>query len=363
VGLSGTAPAGSSDLSIVTVCMNRREHLLRSAAAVSRWPHHGEHLIVDWSSREPLRRDQLPADPRLRLVRVEGESRWNLCRAYNFAIARARGPWILKLDADCWPSSRFDPTALVGEPGTAGAEPAERIWAFGSGPEGRKGQFLMHRHLFQAVGGFNEYLTGYGFDDKDLQARLRLHSGGDLLPIPSDWLAVIPHSDEERAEQGRAGGMRPLRSSLGLATMRASRLSNRLLAAHYPWGKGSPASRYEPVTATARAPGTKADELWRVDPDSVPRPSPETADEIDHARRMTFWGCFLAIPEIFLEVMPFKLFPLPRQGRWPVRWWHRLYWYTGRQLLQVPVLLLSLGRGALTRTAVLLGLRAASTSR
>ena len=37
------------------------------------WPHHDEHLIVDWSSRTPLRREELPADPRLRLLRVEGE--------------------------------------------------------------------------------------------------------------------------------------------------------------------------------------------------------------------------------------------------------------------------------------------------
>ena len=82
---------GARWLSVVTVCMNRREHLLRSSAALSRWPRHHEHLIVDWSSREPLRREDLPADPRLRLLRVEGEARWNLCRAYNFALARARG--------------------------------------------------------------------------------------------------------------------------------------------------------------------------------------------------------------------------------------------------------------------------------
>jgi hypothetical protein len=61
------------------------------------------------------------------------------------------------------------------------------------------------------------------------------------------------------------------------------------------------------------------------------------AVEIEHACRMTFWGHFLAIPEVFLEVLPYRLFPPARQGVWQVRLWHRIWWYTGRQLQQLPV--------------------------
>ena len=70
-------------------------------------------------------------------------------------------------------------------------------------------------------------------------------------------------------------------------------------------------------------------------------------DEIDHARRMAFWGCFLALPDVALDLLPLKLVPLERDGVWPVRWWHRLHWYTGRPLLLLPALMLSLGRGRL----------------
>ena len=84
-----------------------------------------------------------------------------------------------------------------------------------------------------------------------------------------------------------------------------------------------------------------------MEPASIPRLPLAVADEIEHARRMTFWGCFLAIPDIFLEVLPFKLFPPSRKGRWDVRWWHRLYWHSGRRLLQMPVLLLAFSRGSL----------------
>jgi hypothetical protein len=195
----------------------------------------------------------------------------------------------------------------------------------------------MARSLLEAVGGYNEVLVGYGFDDKDLAARLVQRLGVEPASIPADWLEVIPHSDEERAEQAPAGRLPGLRQSQGFATMRSSRLANRLLAAQHPWGWRSAASRYR-----ERSPG-----VWQVEAGSVPAPSQALREEVEHARRMTFWGTFLAIPEVFLEQMPYPLAPPARGGRWPVRWWHRLYWYTGRQLLQLPVLALVLAREAL----------------
>ena len=88
--MTAAGTGGGTDLSIVTVCMNRLDHLRSTAQHVAAWPAHQEHLIVDWSSAVPVRREQLPADPRIRLLRVEGEASWNLCRAYNFAVAQAR---------------------------------------------------------------------------------------------------------------------------------------------------------------------------------------------------------------------------------------------------------------------------------
>lgn len=315
-------------LSVVTVCMNRREHLLRSAAAVAAWPWHDEHLVVDWSSAEPLRREDLPADSRLRLLRVDGERCWNLSRSYNFAVAQSRGATLLKLDADCWPTAMLDPHDLLA---------IATLWV-GTGGEGRHGQFLMAREHFVRSGGFNEYMNGWGFEDKDLRARLSIKASLQLEQLPAAAIGVIEHSDEERMGEERAGTGQALQRSLGLATMRSSRLANRLLAAHCPWGVATPASCYQ----------EEEPDHWRAVPGTLPRPSPDIADEIDHARRMAFWSCFLAIPEVFLEELPIKLVPHPSPlGRWQVRWWHRLWWHSGRRLLQLPVLLLSLGRGRL----------------
>jgi hypothetical protein len=314
-------------LSIVTVCMNRLDHLVETAARVADWPHHSEHLIVDWSSAVPLRRVDLPADSRLRLVRVEGERRWNPSRAYNFALAQAGGNWLIRMDADCWPTAAFAPRELLA---------SASVWV-GTGGEGRYGQFLMARESFAAIGGFNEFLRGWGFEDKDLRARLEIQAGVQLGLLPAAAIGVIEHSDEERMGQERATAGQALRRSLGLATMRSSRLGNRLLAAHCPWGAATPTSRYQ----------QEEPNHWRLEPASAPVPSAEIVDEVDHARRMAFWSSFLAIPDVFLEELPIKLVPPSRHGRWDVRWWHRLWWHTGRRLLHLPVLLLSLSRGRL----------------
>jgi len=327
----GWSRADSMGLSIITVCMNRGAHLRRTAPLVAALAWHDEHMIVDWSSSPPLRRQDLPADPRLRLLRVEGEPRWSLCRAYNFAFTQAYGDRILKLDADCWPTDLFLPDAPeLRVPSGGGAAAGALLCAFASGKDGLNGQFLIDRSLFLAVGGFNEFLVGYGFDDKDLRSRLRLHLGNPFALLPHAWLGVIPHTDAERAELPRATALPWLRCSQGLATMRASRQGNRLLAAHCPWSARSPHSSYLQESNGA----------WRVVPASLPLPPAEVATEIDHDRRMTFWSYFLGIPEVFLERLPYPLFPPSHAGRWDVRWWHRLWWYSGRLLLQAPVLLL-----------------------
>jgi hypothetical protein len=84
--------------------------------------------------------------------------------------------------------------------------------------------------------------------------------------------------------------------------------------------------------------------VWRLEVGSQPEPPPAVAAELEHVRRMTFWGHFLAIPEVFLEVLPFSLFPPACGGRWAVRWWHQLWWHSGRRLLALPVGLLVGGR-------------------
>jgi hypothetical protein len=311
-----------------TISMNREEHLHVAVAHVAAWPYHVEHLILDWSSQRPLCRENLPPDPRIRLHRVEGESRWNLSRAYNFAISLARGDVLCKLDADCWPAAAADPLLLLQQ---------SPIW-LGTGGGGSAGQFLMQRAWFEAVGGFHECMQGWGFDDKDLRARLECIAEIPVADLPERWVVVIPHADHDRVSAA-AGRCKALSQRQALAALRASRLHNRLVAAHHPWGGSRPRSRYLPLPSEDAVP------RWRVDTSSVPVLPAGLSRSLAQQRRRGFWNVLLAIPDPAIEILPEKLLPGDEQGRWPLRWWHRLYWYTFMPLSMSPAWLLSLLRG------------------
>lgn len=316
-------------ISVLTVCMNRAEHLRISAAHVARWPHHVEHLILDWSSDPPLRREELPEDPRIRLHRVEGECRWNLCRAYNFAALLAREEVLLKLDADCWPAPESDPQVLLRQ---------GPLW-MGAGAGGSAGQFLMQRDLFERVGGFNEWMVGWGFDDKDLRVRLELVASCPLWTLPEGWVVVLPHADATRVGAAQQRDTAIARQQ-ALAALRASRLHNRLVAAQCPWGLNRPSSRY------LLRPSADPVPHWCAEASTIPLLPAPLERSLAQQRRRTFWAVFLAIPDPAIEALPEKLLPGDVQGRWPVDWWHRFYWFSLRPLLMAPVWALALLRGA-----------------
>lgn len=314
--------------------MNRQQHLLKTAQRVAAWPHHHEHLIVDWSSRSPVDRAQLPVDPRLRLERVEGESRWNLCRAYNLAAQLASGNVLLKLDADCWPEQLDSKLFTSAE---------DQLCWFGSGPDGRLGQFLISRAAFEAVGGFNEVLLGYGFDDKDLKARLTSH-GFVLRALPMEAIGVIAHSIHERVSRDHVVHDVPsaYEESFSFAHRRATAMSNRVAAAHSPWSPQRQPTRYRRCS----------DESWVAEPASIPMLEPAAAAELKRLRRQVFWSRFLELPELHVKVLPVKLLPPDKDGSFEVRWWHLCYWHTFRRLLRLPVDLLLACKSGVAATVV-----------
>ena len=319
-----------SRLSILTVCMNRQLHLRQSAQYLSALSQHDEHLIVDWSSSDPLQRSELPPDPRIRLHRVEGEEQWNLCRAYNFAASRSTGSILLKLDADSWLDPALDLEQLLQQ---------APIW-LGSGSGGTAGQWLMERGSFDAVGGFNERMSGWGFDDKDLRARLVMQFGAQVKTLPLGALKAIHHSDSVRVG-GRLG--QPIKTfarQQALAALRASRLNNRLVAAECPWARTSVSTQYRLLSSSP------SDSVWCADKTTIPQLPLSVDRSLRQQRRRTFWNALLAIPDAALEQLPLKLLPPDCSGQWRVRWWHRLYWSTIRRVLLLPVVILGCLKGS-----------------
>ncbi|MGB4700135.1 MAG: glycosyltransferase family A protein, partial [Parasynechococcus sp.] len=315
-----TDPLSIVKVSIVTVCMNRRAHLLVSADHVSRWPHHQEHLILDWSSDQPLTRADLPADSRIRLVRVDGERQWHLCRAYNLALRLARGDRLFKLDADCWPEAMPSLEQL------AAAGP---VAAFCSGPDGRAGQWLLERRFVDQVGGFNEVLLGYGFDDKDFRSRVEAQ-GGAVQRLPASALGVIAHSASLRVSRsGEVSSPTAMQRVSAQSLKRATAITNRLLAAGHPWSAQRFSSEYDTDPTNG---------ALRVQRPTIPRPSLQLDDEAQRLRRRIYWGLFFSLPEELVVRMPVRLLPNDLRGRFLLKPIHRWSWYLIRPLWAWPLL-------------------------
>ena len=221
-------------LSIVTVTMNRTEHVIQSARAVARLGLHAEHLIVDYGSSPALQRQQLPADARIRLVRVDSpDGQWWLTHAYNLAFALAAGDCILKLDADVLLAPSFERALLchgqLGQSELLCNRLTRQDWQMPSRWFTTNGLFVCRRDRLEALGGFNPYLRGWGWDEIDLYSRFFL-DGASISRLPGDGVRLIEHGDDQReppllpARLGVTQALSPTRR------MEANKRKNRWIA-------------------------------------------------------------------------------------------------------------------------------------
>lgn len=185
-------------VSIVCAVMNRGPALQVSLTSWLFQPGVKEIVIVDWSSTVPLA-PLAGLDPRIRVVRVDGEPRYHVAAALNLAVDCATHPVVLKLDADYVlnPYYRFVASHPLPEQG------------FITGHWRQEGPFLKYRHglIFvraadvRRIHGYDERLEGYGWEDDDLYNRLvRAGLRRWLLPTEPVTAFHIPHGDDVRTK-------------------------------------------------------------------------------------------------------------------------------------------------------------------
>ncbi|MEP1423150.1 MULTISPECIES: glycosyltransferase [Alphaproteobacteria] len=194
--LGPIVPTGEDGISVVTCAMNRTKNLL---SALKSWVGFGEIseiVIVDWSSDVPIAQslsDHGIDDPRIRILRVEGEPRWILSYAFNVGFRAARYDKILKVDADLLLMPDFfalnplpERSFIAGNWRTAKPDQAHV-----------NGFFFVTRGVLAKVAGFNEFITTYGWDDDDLYQRLN-DIGAKRIDVTGDTIHHQEHSDAER---------------------------------------------------------------------------------------------------------------------------------------------------------------------
>ena len=180
-------------ISVVSACMNRNEHLIQTLPGWLKVRNFSEFIIVDFGSHEPVKislQNNGINDPRIKVIRKEAD-KWCLAEAFNTGFWSATLPYIIKLDADtvirgnAYKSLRLSYSQFK----TGNWRTFENNYL--------NGVVLAKRDAIITVGGYNEQIRRYGWDDCDFYERL-----SELSLVKDDLcesdFASIEHSDDAR---------------------------------------------------------------------------------------------------------------------------------------------------------------------
>ena len=176
-------------ISVVTCSKDREFYLDMNIYSTVNIKNLNEHIIVDWSSHKEISSKTLSLNSKAKVYRVTGENDWWLARAYNFGFHFAQGDFILKLDADT--------TVNHKEFNLLNLDNLE--YKNFTVDNNGYGNFLIKKDLMEKVNGFNEYIFGWGYDDRDFHDRVISNMNSEYIETQgSDFIKVTNHNDSLR---------------------------------------------------------------------------------------------------------------------------------------------------------------------
>lgn len=186
-------------VSIVVGCANRGDILIKSIPSWLSRPEVGEIIIVDWNSSRSVSSDlNHLRDKRIKIVRVNNCGGWILSLALNVAVRYATLPLLLKLDTDNILEDNFFSAHPL--------RTTDRFFYTGNWEKARdsnenhlNGVIYVPTHEFHRVGGYNEYIRSYGYDDTDLYNRLS-RNRMTKKDLSNDTIRHIPHDNSKRSD-------------------------------------------------------------------------------------------------------------------------------------------------------------------
>lgn len=191
-------------IGVICACMNREAMLRVSLSSWLNCKAIAKIIITDWSSKDPISNIE-ELDQRIKVLRVDGQNKFNLSKAYNTALKALDTELVLKLDVDYILNPYFD---LIKDISVGEDEFLTGHWVLGQSDKEMgflkylNGFIYTYKSTLDSVNGYNENLEGYGFDDDDLYKRLKIKGFKRrvLLFDRKPYIYHNPHEDSTRSE-------------------------------------------------------------------------------------------------------------------------------------------------------------------
>ena len=190
-----------SGISVITCSMNRTSRLSQSLFSWLQCKDISEIIIVDWSSIIPVFNEikhLIDGSKPVTIIRVNDQKKWILSIAYNIAASFVKYSNILKLDSDNILHIDFFNNHKL--------SPYDKHFYSGNWKNARTDN---EKHLngvlytktidYINIGGYNEYIQTYGWDDNDIYERLS-NNGLTQRDLNNAYIYHIEHTDSDRSD-------------------------------------------------------------------------------------------------------------------------------------------------------------------
>tara|TARA_B100000029_G_scaffold448329_1_gene470778 strand:- start:515 stop:1456 length:942 start_codon:yes stop_codon:yes gene_type:complete len=149
------------NITVVTCSMNRTEQLLKNIDECKNIKNLYQHIVIDFSSNEPIINSIKDGHDRLKIYRINDQKIWWLSRAYNASFNLVKTEFTLKLDADVMIDSDYL--------NDLDYDLYDHILFTNN--QNDSGNFLIKTKILEELNGFNEYILR-GYNDHDLISRI-----------------------------------------------------------------------------------------------------------------------------------------------------------------------------------------------
>lgn len=198
---------GQLKISFCTVCMNRL-HYLQQTLAVNIMDNEDyenmEFVLLDYNSGDGLESyvkihlQQYIQNGRLKYYRAPGPKYFHRSHSRNLAFKLADGDILCNIDADNFTGKGFASYVNAAFQKNGDIFLNTQAWIGNEAKKDILGRICVMKKHFLAIGGFDEYMEGYGFEDHDLANRLEQLGLKRTYIQKEAFLEAIPHTDAER---------------------------------------------------------------------------------------------------------------------------------------------------------------------